>query len=295
MAYDHIVTFLLLAGLTGLLLLLGYGIGGNNGVKTALFLSTLMNFSAYFYSDKFILGQFRAQPLNSHTYSWVYNIVEELSEKKNMPQPKLWLINEESANAFATGRNASHASIGLSPSIISNLSRNELRAVLAHELTHIEHGDILIGTITATLASTIGYVGRMAQFEMLWGRNEQESEHQKNNPFAKAVTALIMPVAAMLLQLAVSRTREYLADEGGALTIHDPETLIAALTKIDSLNKKRKSFFKFDIVNQATASLFIVNPITAKDTFRLFSTHPPLEKRIERLEKLSQQIKQGSR
>jgi heat shock protein HtpX len=281
MFLNQLKTAFLLGALSGILLLIGQYFGGGAGLTFALTFAIIINFVVYFYSDKIVLKLYGAQPLDQNKYSHVYDMVEELCHTANMPMPKLWLIPKNMANAFATGRNPKHASVAVTQGIIDLLDDNELRGVLAHELSHVKNRDILVATIAATLATTIGYIADMLYWSTLFfgGRDRNRSG------VGAIFVAILMPFAAMLIQLAISRSREYLADETGAGISHDPLALASALEKLQYSAQMKKSKPK----NQAqtsTASLFIVYPFSGKGLFQLFSTHPPMEKRIARLRKM---------
>lgn len=280
--YNQIKTVFLLGSLSGIFLLLGGLLGGSSGLTFALILALIMNFIAYFYSDKIVLNMYKAQPLNRSQYEWIYETVENLAKKMNIPVPKLWLINHPMANAFATGRNPEHASVAVTTGILSLLNKKELTGVLAHELSHVKNRDILVSTIAAVLATAIGYIASMLRFSAFTG---QRQDGRSRNPLFLLFAAILMPFAATLLQLAISRSREYLADETGAHTCHDPEGLASALEKLHNhipdagLNKQ-------DVEKASTAPLFIVHPFTGSDWTALFSTHPPVATRIARLRKM---------
>jgi heat shock protein HtpX len=268
--------------MSGLMLLMGGYLGGHTGLYVALTMALLMNFIVYFYSDKIVLKLYRALPLDGEKYSHIYEMVEDLCHSANMPMPKLWLIPNNTANAFATGRNPKNASVAVTAGIIELLDDHELRGVLAHELSHVKNRDILIATIAATLATTIGYMADMLYWSTLFFGSR---DRNRSSGLGAIFIAILMPFAAMLIQLAISRSREYLADETGAAISNDPLALASALEKLQysAQMKKRKPR------NQAetsTASLFIVYPFSGKGLISLFSTHPPMEKRIARLRRM---------
>lgn len=288
---NKIKTVVLLATLSGLLLLLGALFGGQTGVQIALVMALIMNFIAYFFSEKIVLSLYRAQPLDKVQYAWIYEMVEDLARTMNMPMPKLWLINTPMANAFATGRNPSHASVAVTTGILQILDRDELRGVLAHELSHVKNRDILISTIAATIATAIGYLAHMMQYAAFWGAaSSSNDKERRGNPIFMLLIAIIMPIAASLIQLAISRSREYLADETGAHHSHDPLALASALQKLQS-NIPRAHMDSKDTVHASTASLFIVHPFSTDGLISLFSTHPPMAKRIERLHRIHEQMR----
>jgi heat shock protein HtpX len=280
--YNQIKTAFLLGSLSGIFLLLGGLLGGTSGLTYALILALIMNFIAYFYSDTIVLRMYKAQPLDRAQYGWIYETVGELAHKMNLPMPKLWLINHQMANAFATGRNPQHASIAITTGILKLLNKKELTGVLAHELSHVQNRDILVSTIAAVLATAIGYLASMLRFGALFGRSE---DSKSRNPIFLLFAAILMPFAASLLQLAISRSREYLADETGAHACKDPEGLASALEKLHN-HIPDASLNKQEVEKASTAPLFIVHPFSGSDWTALFSTHPPVAARIARLRKM---------
>jgi heat shock protein HtpX len=283
MIINKIKTVFLLVILSGLLLMFGALFGGTAGLQYAFILALIMNGIAYFFSDKIVLRLYKAQPMDSEQYSWVYSTVHELTGKMGIPMPKLWIISTPMANAFATGRNPSHASVALTTGIMDLLSKEELRGVLAHELSHIKNRDILIATIAATVATAIGYLANCLQYAAYWG--SLTNDKRRSNPFGLLLVAILMPFAAMLIQLAISRSREYLADETGAHYSQDPLSLASALEKLQH-NISVAHLDNTDTYRASTASLFIVYPFSAGNWLKLFSTHPPLEARIAHLHKI---------
>lgn len=281
---NSIKTVLLLSGLSGLLLLIGYLIGGTSGITIALFFAIGMNFFAYFYSDKLVLRLYKAKKLDPATYDWVYTQVKELAHTMKIPMPKLWLVENPMANAFATGRNPKNASVAVTTGILSLLTQRELRGVLAHELSHVKNRDILVGSIAATLATAIGYVAQMLQMSAIFG----SSDRGRRNPLSLLVIVLLMPLAATLMQLAISRSREYLADETGAECTDDPEALAAALEKL--VHNIPNAHLNNEPATASTASLFIVHPFLKHSWTELFSTHPPLRDRIMRLRQMYEKM-----
>jgi len=283
---NKIKTAILLSLMTGLFMLLGTFFGGTFGLGIALIFALIMNFITYFYSDKIVLRIYKARPLDKDQYANVYNIITELSQKMDLPMPKLWLIETQMANAFATGRNPENSSVAVTTGILSILDERELRGVLAHELSHIKNRDILITTIAATMAAAIGYIANMMQYAAIWGSGS--SDKKKGNPIAMLLVAILMPIAATLIQLAISRSREYLADETGAECCHDPLALASALEKLHGSIKH--SHLNNDTVHASTASLFIVHPFASIDWLSLFSTHPPMHKRIAKLRQIHENM-----
>ena len=268
-------TALLLATLTGLFLFLGDRFGGQNGLTIALIVSALLNFVSYFFSDKIALSMYRAQPVTREQLPRVYNVVERLTQRVNLPMPKIYVIPNESPNAFATGRNPKHASVAVTQGILNLLDDEELEGVLAHELGHVRNRDILISSIAATLAGAITWAGRM----MWWfGAGYGGGRDDRRGGGGGILMIILAPIAAMLIQLAVSRSREYEADHTGAEFTHNPFALARALKKLDAYSKRIPM-----MASPSTAHLFIVQPLMGMDFAGLFSTHPPIPKRIERL------------
>lgn len=279
---NNLKTVILLGTLSGLLLLVGRAIGGSQGLMVAFIFSLLMNGYAYFFSDKIVLRMYNAKPLDQQRYAAIYQMVDELAKGMNIPMPKLWLIDNPSANAFATGRNPSNASVAFTSSIVQILDERELRGVIAHELSHVKNRDTLISTIAVVIATTISYLAQMLQYSAMWGGQSQDGR-QRNNPLSLLVLAIITPFIASLLQLAISRSREYMADETGAHACHDPLALASALEKLQMHVPPRGT-----TTQATTSSLFIVHPFRLSTMSEWFSTHPPLRKRVERLRLMAQ-------
>jgi heat shock protein HtpX len=279
MFWNQFKTVLLLSGLSALLFLLGYWVGGRTGLIFAFGFSLLLNFVTYFYSDKIVLKLYKAQSLDQNKYSYVYDIVDELTQNAKMPMPKLWYIPTNMANAFATGRNPKHSSVAVTQGILDILDENELRGVLAHELSHVKNRDVLVATVAATIAMSIAYMADIIRWSFIFGGRSRD---RQGGGWGAIFVAILMPVAATLIQLAISRSREYLADETGAKISHDPLALASALEKLQH-NVRTNKFAPKNNVQTSTASLFIVYPFSAKGLTRLFSTHPPMEKRIAKL------------
>lgn len=285
MFFNMIKTALLLVVLSGLLLLIGGLIGGASGIQVAFFLSLIMNGIAFFFSDKIVLSIYKAKPLDKEQYGWIYEIVEELRRTMNLPMPRLWLVPNPIANAFATGRNPKNSSIAVTTGILKILDEEELRGVLAHELAHIKNRDTLITTIAATIASAIGYLAYMARNMALWG-SISNSNRRRENPFVLILVSILMPIAATLIQLAISRSREYAADDTGAHFSRSPLALASALQKLEN-NTKYAHLDEENIQHASTASLFIIHPFLHHSMSDLFATHPPIHKRVARLQQLS--------
>jgi heat shock protein HtpX len=273
-------TTLLLTGMTLLLMLAGRAFGGQNGMLMALAFAAVMNFVAYFFSDKIALATYRAQPVGRDDLPRVYNIVERLAQKVSLPMPKVYLIPTDSPNAFATGRNPNHASVAVTQGILGLLNDEELEGVLAHELGHVRNRDILISSIAATLAGAITYLASIAKWGMIFGGMRGERDDRGGGSGIAAIAMIFLaPFAAMLIQLAVSRSREYGADDTGAHWTGNPYALASALAKIEAYSKRLPL-----VASPSTAHLFIIAPFLGGMSFgSLFSTHPPTAKRIERL------------
>jgi len=284
MLLNWMKTAVLLAALSGLLLLFGSFVGGQTGLQIALVIALFMNVMMYFFSEKMVLKLYRAKPLDTIKYGWIVDIVEELTLAMKIPMPKLWMIDSSMANAFATGRNPHHASIAVTSGILNILDKHELRGVLAHELGHIKNRDILIATIAATIATAIGYMATMLHHLAFWGALGG-GNRRRGNPFVMIFVAILMPIAATLIQLAISRSREYCADETGARYSNDPLALASALEKLHNRASHAQPN-KQDKRTASTASLFIVYPFSGKGLNSLFSTHPPMDRRIARLTKM---------
>jgi heat shock protein HtpX len=272
-------TAFLLTAMTLLLLAIGQAIGGRNGLTIALIFAGVMNFISYFFSDKIALAMYRARPVTREELPRAYQIVERLTQRVGLPMPKIYVIPTDSPNAFATGRNPSHASVAVTQGILQLLNDEELEGVLAHELGHVRNRDILISSIAATLAGAITYIARMGYWASLFGYGGGRDDRDRGGGGITALLMLILaPLAAMLIQLAVSRSREYQADETGAHLTGNPYALASALEKLDAYARRRPM-----IASPSTAHLFIIQPMVGIDFASLFSTHPPIAKRIERL------------
>lgn len=271
-------TTLLLGLLTGLFVAIGALLGGRSGMVMAFVLALVMNFVSYWFSDKIVLRMYGAQPIGEADAPVVYRIVRNLATKAGIPMPRLYLIPAATPNAFATGRGPQHAAVAVTEGIIRIMNEQELEGVLAHELSHVLNRDVLISTIAATIAGAIGMLAHMAQWGAMFGGGRDDDERGAN-PIALIATIIFAPLAAMLIQMAVSRSREYEADASGARLTRRPLGLAAALAKLQQANQ----MLPMD-VNPATSHLFIVNPLTGRGFATLFSTHPPVEDRIARLQ-----------
>src|SRR5262245_12404745 len=270
-------TTLFLALLTGLFVAVGGLLGGRSGMMTAFVFALIMNFVSYWFSDKIVLKMYRAQPIGEAEAPVVYRIVRNLATKANIPMPKLYLIPTEAPNAFATGRSPQHAAVAVTEGILRIMDERELEGVLAHELSHVLNRDVLISTVAATVAGAISMLANVAQWGMMFGGSRDE-EGRSTNPIALILTIILAPLAAMLIQMAVSRSREYQADASGARLTRNPNGLASALGKLDQASR----VVQMD-ANPATAHLFIVNPLTGRSLMNLFMTHPPIQERIARL------------
>ncbi len=272
-------TAFLLTLLTLLLMFIGRAFGGQNGMFLALGLAAVMNFISYFYSDKIALAMYRAQPVTREQLPRAYEAVERLTQKIGIPMPKIYVIPNESPNAFATGRNPSHASVAMTQGILDLLNDEELEGVLAHELGHVNNRDILISSVAATVAGAITMLASMGRWAMIfggWGGGDRDD--RRGGGIGALLMLILAPIAASLIQLAVSRSREYQADATGAHFTGNPYALASALSKLDAYSRR--------IPMQATPStahLFIIQPLLGMSFGNLFSTHPPIAKRIERL------------
>jgi heat shock protein HtpX len=272
-------TAFLLTAMTLLLMLAGRAFGGERGMLIALIFAAVMNFVSYFYSDKIALAMYRARPITRDDLPRVYNIVERLSQKVGLPTPKVYLIPTDSPNAFATGRNPNHASVAVTQGILGLLTDDELEGVIAHELGHVRNRDILISSIAATLAGAITYLAHIAQWGMIFGGFGGGRDDRRGGGFGALLMIFLAPFAAMLIQLAVSRSREYAADDTGAHWTGNPYALASALAKIENYSRRLPL-----VASPSTAHLFIIQPFLGGMSFgNLFSTHPPTAKRIERL------------
>lgn len=278
---NNIKTLFLLVTLTLILVWAGAAIGGKQGMTIAFIFALGMNFFAYWFSDKIILRMYRAREVSESEAPELYGIVRRLAQKAEMPMPKVYIIDEEQPNAFATGRNPKHAAVAVTTGIIRILRHEELQGVIGHELAHVKHRDILVSTIAATIAGAISYLAHMAQWAMIFGGHRGDDE-EGGNPIAAIAMMIVGPIAAMIIQMAISRSREYAADEGGARLAGDPRYLSGALRKLHLASQKIHMN-----ANPATSHMFIVNPLSGGGLLKLFSTHPPIEERIAKLESMS--------
>lgn len=269
-------TTVLLAALTGLLLVIGQAVGGRTGLVFALVMAGLMNFVSFFFSDKIVLKMYGAQPVGPAEAPELHAIVEGLAARAGIPMPRLYVLPDPGLNAFATGRSPQHAAVAATEGLLRHMDREEVQGVLAHEIAHVVNRDTLTQTVTATLAGAIGYLAHMAMFIPL-GRSDDDEEG--GNPLVGLLAMILAPIAAMLIQMAISRSREYAADETGARLVGYPQGLASALRKLQLASEQ----LPMRSAEPATAHLFIVNPLSGRALAGLFSTHPPLEERIARL------------
>jgi heat shock protein HtpX len=279
-------TTILLAVLTALLVWIGDMLGGRQGAIIALLLAGGMNFFSYWFSDKIVIKMYGGQEVSAQDDPELYGLVQDLTQRAGLPMPKVYVLPQDTPNAFATGRNPEHAAVAVTDGIRRILNKRELAGVLGHELSHVKHRDILVSTIAATLAGAIGYLAQMAQWAMIFGGNRDRDEEGGGNIFGLIVMMIVAPIAAMLIQMAVSRSREYGADEGGAKVTGDPLALASALRKLH-MGAQNIPLEVNNATANATAHMFIVNPLTGAGLASLFSTHPPMEERIARLEAMA--------
>lgn len=282
MIINQIKTALLLSMLAGLLMAVGYLISGTTGLTIAFIFAILINFGMYWFSDKMVLAMYRAKPVTKKDAPKLYEIVEEVAEASHMPMPKIYEIPSDNPNAFATGRNKDHAVVAVTNGIMRILTRDELKGVLAHEFAHIKNKDMLIQTIAATIATVISYIASMARFAAIFGGSRNGDSKGAGDMLSLLILAILTPIMAMFIQLAISRSREYLADETGAKIVKNPESLANALEKLDSASARHPMLMG----SQTTSSLFIVNPFRGMSILNLLSTHPPIKQRVKRLREM---------
>lgn len=280
---NYFKTFLLLVILSLLLVWVGSYVGGTNGTVFAFLFVLVMNFVTYWYSDKIVLKMYGAKEASRADAAYLYSIVEELTNRAGLPMPKVYIVPSNAANAFATGRNPNHAAVAVTQGILNLLSKEELKGVLAHELAHVKNRDILIATIVAVVAGAIMMVARIAQWTAFFGggHGSDEEGHRGSNPIAFLLLVILAPLAALLIQMAISRSREYAADKRGAAFTGTPSGLANALLKLEDASRYHPM-----VANQATAHLFIVKPLSVEGFVSLFSTHPPIKERVKRLRQL---------
>ncbi|MGC8762722.1 MAG: zinc metalloprotease HtpX [Acidobacteriota bacterium] len=271
-------TMVLFTALAALLMGVGGAVAGRGGAMVALVISLAINFFSYWFSDKIVLMSYGAREVTPAEAPRLHAVVEELCQRAGLPKPRVYLIPTDSPNAFATGRNPRHAAVAVTQGILDLLSEEELKGVLGHELAHVKHRDILIGTVAASIASAIMFLASMARWAAIFGGGRSDDREGGYNPAGLLVAAVVAPIAALLIQMAISRSREYAADEGGAAFAGSPYGLAGALKKLDAWSRRVPLE-----ASPATAHMFIVKPFTGGGLFALFSTHPPIEKRIARL------------
>jgi heat shock protein HtpX len=273
-------TTFLLALMTVLIILIGRALGGRQGMVLAFVLAGAMNLGSYWFSDRIVLAMYKAQEISPQEHPGIHQIVAELAQNAGIPKPRVYLIEDDSPNAFATGRNPQHAVVAVTTGIMRILSREELRGVLAHELGHVKNRDILIGSIAATMAGAIMMIANMARFAAIFGGGRSSDEDSGGGGIiGMLVLTIVAPIAAMLIQMAISRSREYLADTAGAQFSQSPLSLASALEKLQRASQQ----IPMADAKPATAHMFIVNPLSGRSLMNLFSTHPPIEERIARL------------
>jgi len=278
---SFIKTTLLLGAMTGILLAIGGLLGGQGGLEIAFVIAVVMNFISYWFSDKIVLRAYGAQELDAQAAPELYSIVNELAHAANIPMPRLYLIDSDTPNAFATGRSPHHAAVAVTRGIMRICNREELKGVIGHELSHVLNRDILTSSIAATLAGAIMMFGSMVRWGAMFGMGSRDDD-DRGGVLGLLVAGILAPFAATLIQLAISRTREYQADASGARLTHNPMNLANALRKLEAANER----MPLD-ASPATAHLFIVNPLSVAGLARLFSTHPPIDERIHRLEEMA--------
>jgi heat shock protein HtpX len=278
---NYFKTFALLVGMAALLMIVGHLIGGPTGVIVALILAIILNFTSWYYSDKIVLSMYRAQEVDESGAPNLYAIVRDLARDGNLPMPKVYVVPTSSPNAFATGRDPNHAAVAATQGLLGLLSHDELKAVLAHEMAHVKNRDSLVMTVAATLAAAIGLLAYFARWAAFFGAGDRRGG---GGLIALLVWSIIAPIIAMIIQLAISRTREYGADRGGAEITAQPLMLASALRKISDYSSVRP---QQDLADPSTAHMWIASPFSGGLIASLFSTHPPVEERIRRLEKMA--------
>lgn len=280
---NRVKTLVFLAALTGLFLWLGQAFGGRTGVVIALLFAIVMNFGVYWFSDRIVLRMYNAQEIGPPDAPQLYRLIQDLTLSAGLPMPRIYVVPESAPNAFATGRDPQHASIAVTNGLLSILNRDELRGVIAHELGHIRNRDTLIMTIVATIAGALSHMANMAMWGMFLGGGNQAEDEEQGHPAGGLLAVFIAPVAGVLIQTAISRAREFLADEAGARISGNPLALASALRKLEHAKHR----VPIEQGNPAMAHLFIVNPFIGTGLAKLFSTHPPTEERIAHLESMA--------
>ncbi len=283
MNINTLKTTFFLAVLSILFIFIGSLLGGQSGATMALVMAGVMNIGAYWFSDKIVLAMYRARQVTEREAPELYSVVRELTMRASLPMPKVYIMDNPAPNAFATGRNPEHSAVAVTTGILGLLSRDELSGVIGHELAHIKNRDILISTVAATIAGAISYITHMATWGLMFGGGRRDENDR--NPFGSAIAIAVMilaPIAAMLIQMAISRSREYTADESGAVICGNPLSLAGALKKLHAGSRRIPMN-----ANPATAHMFIVSPLSGGGMLSLFSTHPPIEERVARLEAMA--------
>ncbi len=278
---NGVKTALLMSLMMVIFLLVGSALGGEQGMIIAFVISLVMNVGSYWFSDKIVLTMYHARQVGKSEAPQLYSIVEELSQNAELPMPKVYIMENPTPNAFATGRNPKNAAVAVTTGILKILNREELSGVISHELAHIKNRDILIGTIAATLVGTITFIARMAGYAAMFGGRSSDSRDR--NVFGELALMILAPIVAILIQMAISRSREYAADAGGSKISGNPLSLASALNKLSQANKV------IPMANAGTSSahMFIVNPLSGQSFMKLFSTHPPIEERVKRLKDIA--------
>lgn len=276
---NSVKTVFLMTAMMALFLLVGYALGGNSGMTIAFIFALIMNFGSYWFSDKIVLKMYRAQQVTREQSPKFYNMVEQLAQNANLPMPKVYIINDPTPNAFATGRNPKNAAVAATTGILQSLTNDEMAGVMAHELAHVKNRDILVSTIAATLVGSITYIAQIAGWAAMLGRG---NDRDGGSGLGGLILIILSPIIAMLLQMAISRSREYMADAGGAQISGNPMALATALEKISRGNQIKP----VNHSSPASAHMFIINPMFG-GMGKLFSTHPPTEERIKRLREMA--------
>ncbi len=281
---NQVKTLVLLSGLAALFVVVGFAIGGRSGATIAIILAVIMNVGSYWFSDKIVLSMYKAQEINHEDEPRLYQLVQQLAQSDGLPMPKLYIIPEAAPNAFATGRDPEHAAVAVTEGILQLLSYEELAGVLAHELSHVKNRDILIQSIAATVGAAITYIAQIGRFGMMFGGGRSDENRGGGNSVLSSLLLIVLaPVAAMIIQLAISRSREYMADSSGAHLTNHPLWLASALKKLE----QGASQVPMQHGDQSTAHMFIVHPFFGEGFAALFSTHPPTAERIARLEAMA--------
>ncbi len=278
-------TFILMLGLMLIFMWVGNMIGGESGMKAAFWAAVAMNFFSYFFSDKIVLKQYKAKEVKESSAPELYNIVRQLADRASLPMPRVYVIDEKVPNAFATGRNPSHAAVAATRGLLELMSKQEVTGVLAHEMSHVKHYDILTSSIAAVFAGAIGMLGNVSRSGVS-AANQRAGTHARQGGLFALVGAVLMPIAATIIRLSISRTREYAADAGAAQLTGHPEWLISALSKLESYSKQAQ----MKNVTKETAHMFIISPLSSGSLASLFSTHPSTKDRIERLENMTKEL-----